>query len=179
MKKNKLSTLVITGLMSACCFMAFRYLKISAPFTIHLGNVFCLLTSLLIGGINGGICGAIGMGIGDLLDPRYVITFPKTVICKMVMALTAGYFGHKVFKINETHKKKDLFTTLLISVLVNCVFELGFGYIYYRFILKTIGDTFGVFLASKLVSNLVTSTITLIVTYIIYFPIYNRIKSYL
>lgn len=179
MKNNKLNNIVITGLMSACCFIAFRYLKVSAPFTIHLGNVFCLLTALLVGGINGGICGAVGMGIADLLDPRYVLSFPKTVLCKMVMALTAGYLGRRMFKINESNSKKDLFVTLLVSVLINMVFELGFGYIYYKFILQTIGDTFNVFLASKLVSNAVTSLLTLIITYFIYYPIYNRVKSYL
>lgn len=165
--------------MSACCFMAFRYLKISAPFTIHLGNVFCLLASLLVGGVSGGICGAVGMGIGDLFDPRYVMTFPKTVVCKMVMALTAGYFAHRVFKLNEKQSKRNLFATLIVSVMVNTIFELAFGYIYYKFILKTFADTFTIFLSTKLVSNMVTSLITLTITYFIYYPIYNRVKSFL
>ena len=179
MKNNKVYRIILIALMSACCYVAFRFLKIRAPFTIHLGNVFCLLAALLLGGVEGGICGAIGMGIGDLLDPQYVVTFPKTVICKMIMALTAGYLAHRVFKINETKNKRDLFTTLLISVFVNVVFELAFGYVYYRFLLHTVNDTFYIYLASKFVSLSVTSIISLVVTFIIYFPIYNRIKSYI
>lgn len=165
--------------MSACCYVAFKFLKIRAPFTIHLGNVFCLLAALLLGGFEGGICGAIGMGIGDLLDPQYVATFPKTVVCKMIMALCAGYLAHRIFKINETKNKKDLFVTLLVSVLVNVIFELAFGYLYYRFLLHSVDTTFNIYLASKFVSLSVTSIISLFVTYFIYFPIYNRIKSYL
>ena len=179
MKKNKIYRLVLIALMSACCYVAFRFLKIRAPFTIHLGNVFCLLAALLLGGVEGGICGAIGMGIGDLLDPQYVATFPKTVVCKMIMAITAGYLAKNVFKVNETKSKKDLFSVLVISILVNIVFELAFGYIYYRFLLHSINDTFNIYLASKLVSISVTSIVSLVVTFIVYFPIYNRIKSYL
>lgn len=179
MKKNKLKEITIIALMSACCFIAFRYLKISVPFTIHLGNVFCLLTALLFGGLEGGICGAIGMGIADLLDPRYVLTFPKTLVCKMVMALTAGYFAKNIFKVNKTFSKSKLFLSLLFGIVANIIFEIGFGYIYYRFIIKTIENTFIAFFVSKAVSVSVTSIITLFATYILYFPIYNRIKSYL
>ena len=179
MKKNKIYRIVLIALMSACCYVAFRFLKIRAPFTIHLGNVFCLLASLLLGGVEGGICGAIGMGIGDLLDPQYVATFPKTVVCKMMMAITAGYLSRKVFKINETKSKKDLFLVLTISIFVNIVFELGFGYIYYRFLLHSVNTAFNIYISSKFVSISVTSIITLVITFIIYYPIYNRVKSYL
>ena len=72
MKNNKIYRLVLIALMSACCYVAFRFLKIRAPFTIHLGNVFCLLAALLLGGFEGGLCGAIGMGFG---------VFASTVCC--------------------------------------------------------------------------------------------------
>lgn len=179
MKNDKLKKIVIIALMSASCFIAFRYLRVSVPFTIHLGNVFCLLTALLFGGLNGGICGAIGMGIADLLDPRYTITFPKTVICKMAMALTAGLFARRIFKINETNSKKQLFLSVLIALFVNMLFELVFGYVYYKYLLNMYSDSFTVFFFEKILSTGITSLISLIVTYLLYFPLYNRIKSYL
>lgn len=50
------------------------FLKINIPTpggttAIHFGNTFCVLAALLIGGVEGGIAGAIGMGLADLMDP--------------------------------------------------------------------------------------------------------------
>ena len=167
--------------MSALCYIGCMFLsiKVATSIYIHFGNIFCLLTALMLGGLEGGIAGAVGMGIADLTDGLHALSFPKTVICKMAMAITVGLFAHKVFKVNETKSKKELFLSLFFGILVNIIFEICFGYIYYRFILGTVSDTFAVFFISKVVSVSMTSLITLIVTFIMYFPIYNRIKSYL
>lgn len=159
-----------------CMFLSF---KVANSIYIHLGNVFCLLTALMLGGIEGGIAGAIGMGLADLTDGYHALSCPKTIVCKMVMALCVGILAHKVFKVNETYSKKGLFFSLLLGILVNIIFEICFGYIYYYFILGTVNDTFTVFIASKIISVSVTSVVTLAVTFILYFPLYNRVKSYL
>ena len=44
---------------------------------LHIGNAFCVLAALLLGGFWGGLAGAIGMTIGDLFDPVYVVYAPK------------------------------------------------------------------------------------------------------
>ena len=36
--------------------------------SIHIGNAFCVLAALLLGGVYGGLAGAIGMGIADIMD---------------------------------------------------------------------------------------------------------------
>ena len=63
-----------TALMAALCFVSFTYLQIKIPVgdgatSIHIGNAFCVLGALILGGWYGGLAGAIGMSIADILDP--------------------------------------------------------------------------------------------------------------
>ena len=67
----------------------------------HLGNTFCVLAALLLGGLPGGIAGAIGMGIADLLDPAYVIVAPKTIILKLGIGIITGLVAHRIFHIQR------------------------------------------------------------------------------
>ena len=106
MKNDKTLKLAVTGLMIALCYVSFTFLQIKIPTPVgftsfHLGNTFCVLAALLLGGVPGGLAGAIGMGIGDILDPVYVTVAPKTLILKMGIGLVTGLLAHKVFRINE------------------------------------------------------------------------------
>jgi uncharacterized membrane protein len=60
-----------------------------------VGNAFCVLAALLLGGWYGGLAGAIGMTISDLLDPIYAMGAPKTFISKLFIGLITGLVAHK------------------------------------------------------------------------------------
>ena len=66
-----------TALMAALCYVSFTFLQIKIPLpggdatSIHIGNAFCVLGALILGGWYGGLAGAIGMSIADLMDPVY------------------------------------------------------------------------------------------------------------
>ena len=72
-KSNKVYKIALTGLFAALSYVVFTFLqfKIYLPggdaTSIHLGNAVCVLGALLLGGFYGGLGGAIGMTIGDLL----------------------------------------------------------------------------------------------------------------
>ena len=74
-KNEKVYKIVVTGLMAALCYVAFTYLKIPIPtfggdmVALHIGNAFCVLAALLLGGGYGGLAGSLGMTIADLIDP--------------------------------------------------------------------------------------------------------------
>ena len=59
-----------TALLAALCFVSFTFLQIKIPMpggdatSIHIGNAFCVLAALLLGGFYGGLSGAVGMTTG-------------------------------------------------------------------------------------------------------------------
>ena len=66
---NKQNTTVMklaeTALLAALCYVSFTFLQIKIPVpggdatSLHIGNTFCVLGALLLGGWYGGLAGAI------------------------------------------------------------------------------------------------------------------------
>ena len=104
-RNQKLLKIVLTALMAALCYVAFRFLKINIPTpggkptALHIGNAFCVLCALLIGGVYGGAAGAIGMTIADLTDPAYIRNAPKTFVLKIIIGLVAGFIDQNITSI--------------------------------------------------------------------------------
>ena len=99
--------IALTGLFAALSYVVFTFLQIKITLpggdatSIHLGNAVCVLGALLIGGTYGGVGGAIGMTIGDLMDPIYVVYAPKTFILKFCIGFITGFVAHHMGKINQ------------------------------------------------------------------------------
>ena len=93
MKNEKIQKTVMTGVFAALSYVVFTFLQFKIPLpggdatSIHLGNAVCVLGALILGGPLGGLGGAIGMTIGDLFDPVYVIYAPKTFLLKLCIGL--------------------------------------------------------------------------------------------
>ena len=102
MRQEKTFKLVLTALFAALSYVVFTFLqiKISLPggdaTSIHLGNAVCVLGALLLGGTYGGLGGALGMTIGDLFDPIYIVYAPKTFILKLCIGLITGFIAHRL-----------------------------------------------------------------------------------
>ena len=112
MKNERVTKVVFTGLIAALSYVVFTFLQIKIPLpggdatSIHLGNAVCVLGALLLGGAYGGIGGALGMTIGDLFDPVYVVYAPKTFILKLCIGLITGLVAHKIGHITKESDKK-------------------------------------------------------------------------
>ena len=109
--KSNLTTrkVVFAALMAALCYIGFSYFRIDIPVgtektAFHLGNVFCVLAALLIGGFWGGMSGAVGMTIADLTS-GYVTSAPKTFLLKLCIGLVTGLVAHKVFHISKVEER--------------------------------------------------------------------------
>ena len=134
-----------TALFAALCYVIFTYLQIKIPMpggdatSIHLGNAFCVLAALLLGGWYGGLAGAIGMGIADVRDPIYITGAPKTFILKLCIGLITGLVAHKIAKINESTDKKYIFKWSLLASVAGLAFNVIadpiVGYFYKQYIL--------------------------------------------
>ena len=176
MKHENIYKLTLTALMAALSYVVFTFLqfKIMLPggdaTSIHLGNAVCVLGALLLGGFYGGLGGAIGMTIGDLLDPVYIVYAPKTFILKLCIGLITGLIAHKIGKITvEKDTKKVLIWTILAAVgglLFNVIFDPLAGYFYKLLILgKPAAELTLAWNVAATSINAVTSTIVSVIIY--------------
>lgn len=134
-----------TAILAALCYVVFTFLQIKIPLpggdatSLHLGNAFCVLAALLIGGVYGGAAGAIGMGIADIMDPVYITGAPKTFVLKFLIGVIVGLVAHKYAKIGESTDKKYIFKWSLIASVAGLGFNVFadpiVGYFYKMYVL--------------------------------------------
>ena len=134
-----------TALMAALCYVAFTLLQIKIPMpggdatALHVGNAFCVLGALILGGWYGGLAGAVGMTIADLMDPVYITGAPKTFVLKLCIGLIVGLVAHRIAKINESTDRKYVLRWSLIASVAglgfNVIADPLVGYFYKMFIL--------------------------------------------
>lgn len=167
-----------TALFAALCYVIFTYLQIKIPMpggdatSIHLGNAFCVLAALLLGGWCGGLAGAIGMGIADVMDPIYITGAPKTFILKLCIGLITGLVAHKIAKINESTDKKYIFKWSLLASVAGLAFNVIadpiVGYFYKQYILgqpQQMAEVLAKWSAAATFVNAILSTIVVVIIY--------------
>lgn len=167
-----------TALFAALCYVIFTYLQIKIPMpggdatSIHLGNAFCVLAALLLGGWYGGLAGAIGMGIADVMDPIYITGAPKTFILKLCIGLITGLVAHKIAKINESTDKKYIFKWSLLASVAGLAFNVIadpiIGYFYKQYILgqpQQMAEVLAKWSAAATFVNAILSTIVVVIIY--------------
>lgn len=186
-QNEKVYKIAITGLMAALCYAAFTFLKIPIPtfggdmVALHIGNAFCVLAALLLGGWYGGLAGSLGMTVADLLDPAYVTSAPKTFLLKLCIGLIAGFVAHRIAHISEEHDTKYVFKWTFISSVAglgfNVLMDPIVGYFYKNYVLGVQSD------AAKIMStwaagvtfvNAVAGTIVVIFVYLAVRPILKK-----
>ena len=134
-----------TALMAALCYVSFTFLEIKIPLpggdatSIHIGNAFCVLGALILGGWYGGLAGAIGMSIADLMDPVYITGAPKTFVLKLCIGLIVGLVAHRIAKIDESTDRKYILRWSVIASAAglgfNVIADPLVGYFYKQYIL--------------------------------------------
>ena len=184
-KHIKFKKLIQTALLAALCFVSFTYLQIKIPVpggdatSLHIGNAFCVLAALLLGGWYGGLAGAIGMTIADLLDPVYILVAPKTFILKLCIGLITGLISHKIAKISESNDSKYIFKWSLIASIgglaFNVIADPIVGFFYKQYILGQPQDA--AMILAKL--SAATTFINAVVSVILVAIIYNAIRPIL
>lgn len=111
-KKFTVLEIAIIGVMAALAYVAYVFLKIPVTLngstsSIHIGNAFPALTALLLDGVCGGLAGAIGLALADIVagTPHYAIT---TFVLKYIIGITCGFVAHRVFRLRERSPKEGL-----------------------------------------------------------------------
>ena len=97
-KKSKFSvyTLSAIGVMTAVSFISnFISIPIGTLTRIHMGNVFCSLSGILLGPFYGGLAGGLGAFFYDFTNPLYVAEAPITLFNKFFIGFLAGLISHR------------------------------------------------------------------------------------
>lgn len=167
-----------TALLAALCFVSFTFLQIKIPIpggdatSLHIGNAFCVMGALLLGGWYGGLAGAIGMTIADLMDPVYITVAPKTFILKLCIGLITGLVAHKIAKINESQDKKYVFKWSVIASVAglgfNVIADPVVGYFYKRLILGQPQEMADVLAKMSAAATLVNAVVSVVLVAFLY-----------
>lgn len=176
-RNQTVAKLAQTAILAALCYVTFTFLQIKIPTpggatSLHIGNAFCVLASLLIGGVYGGIAGAIGMGIGDILDPVYILSAPKTLVLKFCIGVITGLVAHNVAHISEHTDKKYIFKWSLISSIAGLAFNViadpVVGYFYKMYILGQPQEVASVLAKWSSLTTFVNAIVSTILVTLIY-----------
>lgn len=184
-KRNEtVMKLAQTALLAALCFVSFTFLQIKIPMpggdatSLHIGNAFCVLAALLLGGVYGGLAGAVGMTIADILDPVYIVGAPKTFVLKLCIGLIVGLVAHRIAKINESTDKKYIFRWSVIASIAGLGFNVAadplVGYFYKQYILgqpQEMAEVLAKWSTATTFVNAVVSTILVAVLYNVLRPV--------
>ena len=176
LEDSRIYKLALTGLFAALSYVVFTFLQIKITLpggdatSIHLDNAVCVLGALILGGFYGGLGGALGMTIGDLFDPIYVVYAPKTFLLKLCIGLITGLVAHKIGRINESSDKRHVFRFVVAAsvcgLLFNVIFDPLVGYFYKLAILgKPAADLVLAWNIASTSINAVTSAAAAVVIY--------------
>lgn len=183
--RQTLRKLCTTALFAALCYIGFTYCKIDFPVgtektAFHLGNVFCVLAALLLGGFWGGMAGAIGMTVADLTT-AYVTSAPKTFVLKLCIGLITGLIAHKVFHLSRDRQRR---ISLPVATAISCTCGMVFnmvadpvvGYFYKLYILGVPQDVASIWAKMGALTTAVNAVVAIMAATLLYLALRPALK---
>ncbi len=120
--KNQILNISLIGLFAAISYISLMLFFFPVgPMFVHFGNLIVVLAALLIGGWQGGLSGAIGMGLYDLFN-GHADSAPKTLLLKFLIGFTVRF----VFTtLSKRLKSQTLCATVgaVLGMVVNIIGE--------------------------------------------------------
>ena len=184
-QKTSLRKLCMAALFAALCYIGFTYCKIDIPAggektAFHLGNVFCVLAALFLGGFWGGMAGAVGMTIADLTT-AYVTSAPKTFVLKLGIGLITGLIAHRVFRLSRDGERK---LPLPVATVISCAGGMVFnvvadpvvGYFYKTYILGVPQEAAAIWAKIGAMTTAVNAVVAVIAATIFYLALRPAMK---
>ncbi len=176
-KNNSIYSISVTALMAAFVFVA-TYLRIEIPTPIgrtmlHFGNIFCLLSGLLLGAKRGGAAAGIGSMIFDILG-GWADSAPFTLVFKFLMAYICGSIAYsgkrdaKSLPFNITGAICGSLTYTVLYLGKNFVTDYLLNHLAYEAVIAS--------LIPKAIASL-TNGVTAVIVSIILLPIFREVLS--
>ena len=183
---DKLKKMSYTAMFAAINFIVFSYGKINISISansstaIHLANAVVVLSSWLLGPFYGGLAGAIGLSIADVLDPRYIASAPKTFFLKFMIALISGSLARKM-GLQKSEDKAQIRRITLLSAAAglgfNVIFDPIVGYFYKKYILRIGAEAASIFLAWSAGVTALNAVICTFVSSLLYLALYKSFRK--
>lgn len=185
-RKTDTKTLAYSAMFATLCYIGFTFFKIDIPVgtektAFHLGNVFCVLGALLLGGLWGGLSGAVGMTIADLTT-SYVTSAPKTFFLKLCIGLVTGLVAHGIFKLSRDKERK---VSLPVATVISCAAGMAFnvvadpivGYFYKTYIFGIPQDMAKALAKIGAVTTLVNAIVAVVAATVLYLALRPALKK--
>lgn len=170
--------LTMSAMFAALCYVGFAYLRIDIPVgaektAFHLGNVFCVLGALFLGGLQGGMAGAVGLTIADLTS-GYVTSAPKTFLLKLGIGIVTGLAAHRIFHISrETGKRRGSLpfaaaASSALGMAFNVIADPLVGYFYKTYVLGVPQEAAQIWVKIGAITTLVNAIVAVVVATVLY-----------
>ena len=176
--------IALIGLMAALSFVAYEFFRIPNVFgsgsSFHLGNTFTVLAALLLDGVSGGLAGAFGLALADIVagDPGYAVT---TFVLKFLIGIVCGAVANRVFHLHTMEENRAgrgrYLTAVTLSafsgLLLNVFTDPFLGYFRNRYLfgqtVELAGAMAGIASGVTLVNSLL-STVCAVGLYLVLYP---------
>lgn len=172
--------MTMIGIMAALSYVAYSFFRIKLPSgsSFHLGNTFTALTALLLDGVSGGLAGAIGLAMADILagDAGYAVT---TFILKFIIGLVCGFTTHKLLHLESSAAQQGprhiarVTAAAASGLMVNVLTDPLVGYFRNRYIFGqdyTLAQAVSKIAGGVTFVNSVLSTVCVVVLYLALAP---------
>ncbi len=183
--RETLQKMAFAGVFAAVTYVVFTFLAIRIPtpgsgqVSVHLGNAFVVLGALLLGSMYGGIGGALGLTIADLIDPVYITEAPITFIIKLIMGVIVGLIAHRAGHISHETDPKKIFKWMMIATIAGLTFNVVFDpFLRYLYKILILGRPAAeVSFAINLVVTLINSVVSIAVVAALYTGLRTALKK--
>ena len=184
-EEERIKRLAYAALFAALAYVGFQFFRIDIPVfsektAFHLGNTFVVLAALFLGGLWGGLSGAVGLTIADVTS-GYVTSAPKTFLLKLAIGLIAGLVAHKVFHISRPSKPKRILAASAAASAAGLLFNVFadpiVGYFYKKYIFgqpQELATALAKMSSITTLVNAILSTIMAVLLYTLLRPILEK-----
>lgn len=126
MHDEKILKLTLASMLAALAFICFTYLRIEIPMgggmsgKIYIGAAFILLSAFLLGPRWGGLTGAIGLSLGDVLV-GYATSSPPTFLAKLIFGLACGFMAHQILHLAAAKTRRQMYIRTIAAGVFACL----------------------------------------------------------
>ncbi len=165
MRNKKISKIVNCAVFSAIILVATWLVKIPLPVVgyINAGDAVILLCSFIMGPIWGGVSGAVGASLADLLS-GYAVYIPATFFIKLVMGLIAG----GIFELLKNNH--PVIRSVISAIIAELIMVFGY-FLFEMYALKLSSAA-----VLNILFNAVQGTVCVVFSSVIYLAMKNRLK---